>query len=247
VAGPTPARVAVALSLWLVVPISSSPWCRRARASSAATWAPAEPVFYLLVAAGCIAIAGRRSLVAAALASGVVALSVSERVDRLRTIHELGLRDLVAAVDGDAIVFSSTGTPVADRPPELIDDYLDLEGVTSAGWRSCRESTCASSRTSSSTAGQTWRHSSRKAREAGASGSFAGPERRVTRAVRRLAGDRELVAVQPSPNLLLVRSRSPVAPAKLVEQAIRARTAWTLNSPADRWTTLLLAIDRSQR
>ena len=45
---------------------------------------PAEPMFYLLVAAGCVAIAGRRYLVAMALAAGVVALSVSERIDRLR-------------------------------------------------------------------------------------------------------------------------------------------------------------------
>jgi hypothetical protein len=76
---------------------------------------------------------------------------------------------------------------------------------------------------------------------------FRGPERRVTRAVRRLADDRELAAERASPTLLLVRSRAPAAPTALIEQGIRARTAWTLDSPADRWTALLLAIDRAQR
>jgi hypothetical protein len=176
-----------------------------------------------------------------------VALSVSERVDRLRVFHELGLRNLVAAADGNTILFSSTGTPVADRPPELIDDYLDLEGVTS---RRVEELPGIDLRFEPDLE----RHGRANVAAFVAQGKggkglwvFRGPERRVTRAVRRLAGDRGLVAVRPSPTLLLVRSRAPVAPATLIEHAIRARTAWTLNSPADRWTKLLLAIDRSQR
>jgi hypothetical protein len=209
--------------------------------------APAEPAFYLLVAVGCVAIAGRRRFVAAALAAGVLALSVSERVDRLTAIHDLGLRDLVSAVDADAVLFSSTGTPVSDRPPELLDDYLELAG--------------RASRRVEELPGIDLRFEPRlrehgRANVAaflvgGGSGRgawvFRGPERRVARAVRRLADDRELAAERASPTLLLVRSRAPAAPAALIEQGIRARTAWTLDSPADRWTALLLAIDRAQR
>jgi hypothetical protein len=75
---------------------------------------------------------------------------------------------------------------------------------------------------------------------------FRGPERRVTRAVRRLNGDPELAADRVSETLLVVRSSTPAAPARLIEQGRRVRTAWTLASPADRWTTLLLAIGRAQ-
>ena len=69
----------------------------------------------------------------------------------------------------------------------------------------------------------------------------------MTRAIRRLGDDAELVAERQSATLLLIRSRTAAAPPALIEQGIRARTAWTLNSPADRWTTLLLAIGRSAR
>ena len=111
-------------------------------------------------------------MVASALAAGVVALSVSERIDRLRTIHDLGLRDLASAVDHEGVLFSSTGTPVSDRPPELLDDYLDLEGLASRRVEELPGSTCASSPTSSSAAGQMSPRSSREAREAVGSGSF---------------------------------------------------------------------------
>jgi hypothetical protein len=65
--------------------------------------------------------------------------------------------------------------------------------------------------------------------------------------MRRLAGDPQLAAERLSATLLVVRSRTPAAPRALIEQGIRARTAWTLASPADRWTTLLLEIGRSAR
>ena len=157
------------------------------------------------------------------------------------------MRDLVAAVDGDAVLFSSTGTPVSDRPPELLDDYLDLEGA--AGRRveelpgiDLRFEPDLEERGEANVA----------AFIAGGEGGrglwvFRGPERRVTRAIRRLEDDRELAAVRPSPTLLLVRSRLPTASRALLEQGVRARTAWTLDSPSDRWTKLLLEIDEAQR
>jgi hypothetical protein len=240
-------RVGVALGLWLAVPVLFFALVPASTRFFGRYVAPAEPAFYILVAAGCVAIAGRRRFIAAALAAGVVALSVSERVDRLTAIHDLGLRDLVSAVDADAVLFSSTGTPVSDRPPELLDDYLELER--------------RASRRVEELPGIDLRFEPRlrehgRANVAGflaGGGSgrgawvFRGPERRVTRAVRRLADDRELAAERASPTLLLVNSRAPAAPAVLIQQGIRARTAWTLDSPADRWTALLLAIDRAQR
>ena len=240
-------RAAVALALWLAVPIVFFTVVPSSTRFFGRYLAPAEPAFYILVAAGCVAIARRRLVVASALAAGVVALSVSERIDRLRALHDLGLRNLTSAVDHEGVLFSSTGTPVSDRPPELLDDYLDLEGLAS---RRVEELPGIDLRFEPDLE----QHGRANvaafvARREGGRGLwvFRGPERRVTRAIRRLAGDAELVAVRPSATLLLVRSRTSAAPPALIEQGIRARTAWTLNSPADRWTTVLLAIGRSAR
>jgi hypothetical protein len=240
-------RVAVTLALWLVVPVLFFTVVPASTRFFGRYLAPAEPAFYVLVAAGCLMIARRRLVVAAALAAGVVALSVSERIDRLRTIHDLGLRGLVSAVDGETVLFSSTGTPVSDRPPELLDDYVDLEKPES---RRVEELPGIDLRYEPDLE-QHGRANVAAFVAVGAEGRglwiFRGPERRVTRALRRLAGDRQLVADRPSATLLVVRSRTAAAPRALIEQGIRARTAWTLASPADRWTTLLLAIGRSQR
>ena len=241
------ARAAAALALWLAVPILFFALVPAGTRFFGRYVAPAEPAFYVLVAAGCVAIAGRRRVVTAALAAGVVALSVSERIDHLRTVRDLGLRDLVSAVDQDTVLFSSTGTPVSDRPPELLDDYLErelaaLQRVEELPGIDLRFEPNLQERGRASVAAFL-------ARGEGGRGLwvFRGPDRRVTRAIRRLEGDRELAAERASATLLLVRSRRPAAPPGLIEQGIRARTAWTLASPADRWTTLLLAIGRAQR
>ena len=240
-------RAAVTLALWLAVPVLFFTVVPADTRFFGRYLAPAEPAFYILVAAGCLAIAGHRRAVAATLAAGVVALSVTERVDHLNVARNLGLRELVAAIDGGAVLFSSTGTPVSDRPPELLDDYLDLEATVDQRVeelpgidlrferdleRRGRANVASFLATGRAGAG-VW--------------VFRGPERRVTRAVRRLASDPQLTAERVSATLLVVRSRAPAAPPVLIEQGVRARTAWTLASPADRWTTLLLAIGRAQR
>jgi hypothetical protein len=240
-------RAAVVLALWLAVPVLFFTLVPSSTRFFGRYLAPAEPAFYVLVAAGCFALARRRLAVASALVAGVVALSASERVDRLRALHDLGLRNLTSAVDHEGILFSSAGTPVSDRPPELLDDYVDLEGLAS---RRVEELPGIDLRFEPDLAAH-GRASVATFVSAGERGRglwiFRGPERRVTRAIRRVANDAELVAVRPSPTLLLIRSRRTAAPPALIEQGIRARTAWTLASPADRWTTLLLAIDRSAR
>ena len=240
-------RIAVALALWLALPVLFFTLVPSSTRFFGRYLAPAEPVFYLLVAAGCLAIARRRLVVASALAAGVVALSVSERIDHLSSVRDLGLRNLTSAVDGEGILFSSTGTPVSDRPPELIDDYLDLEGLAS---RRVEELPGIDLRFEPDVE-QNGRANVAAFVTTGERGRglwiFRGPERRVTRAIRRLGDDAELVADRQSATLLLIRSRTAAAPPALIEQGIRARTAWTLASPADRWTTLLLEIGRSTR
>jgi hypothetical protein len=240
-------RAAVALALWLAVPVLFFTLVPSSTRFFGRYLAPAEPAFYVLVAAGCFAIAGRRLAVASALAACVVVLSVSERIDRLRALHDLGLRNLTTAVDHEGILFSSTGTPVSDRPAELVDDYLDLEGLS---LRRVEELPGIDLRFEPDLE-EHGRANVAAFVSAGGRGRglwiFRGPERRVTRAIRRVVNDAELVAIRPSPTLLLIRSRRTAAPPALIEQGIRARTAWTLASPADRWTTLLLAIDRSAR
>jgi hypothetical protein len=240
-------RVALALALWLAVPVLFFALVPASTRFFGRYVAPAEPAFYILVAVGCLTIAGRRRVVAAALAAGVIATSVSERIDHLSALRDLGLRGLVSAIDSDTVLFSSTGTPVSDRPPELLDDYLDLEGAAS---RRVEELPGIDLRFEPDLEEHGRANvAAFVARGEGGRGLwiFRGPERRVTRAIRRLADNRELAAERQSATLLLVRSRTPEAPLALIEQGIRARTAWTLASPADRWTTLLLAIGRAQR
>ncbi len=123
-------RVAAALGLWLVVPVAFFALVPASTRFFGRYVAPAEPVFYVLVAVGCVALGQRRRLIAGAAVAAVLVLGVQERVSTLRALHELGLRDLVAAVDRDAVLFSSTGTRV-ERPAELLDDYLELEGRAS--------------------------------------------------------------------------------------------------------------------
>lgn len=239
-------RVAVALGLWLAVPISFF-WLVPASTRFFGRYlAPAEPVFYVLVATGCFAVAGRRRLVGAAAVAAVVAVGVLERVDSLRAMHELGLRDLVAAVEPEAVLFSSTGTPISDRPPELLDDYLELEGrsirhVEELPGIDLRYETGLAERGRANVAA--FVASSEPGRGFWV---FRGPNRRVDRALRRVARYPDLAAERPSPTLLVIRSRAPAAPAALIAQGLRARTAWTLNSPADRWTSLLLELGQGR-
>jgi hypothetical protein len=236
---------AASLALWPAVPVLFFTFVPASTRFFGRYLAPAEPAFYILVAVGCLAIARQRLPVAAILGAGVVALSVSERIDRLRSNHDLGLRGLVSAAGGDTVLFSSTGTPVSDRPAELLDDYVDLETPQA---RRVEELPGIDLRFEPDLERRGRANVDAFLREATAGRGlwiFRGPERRVTRATRRLADDRDLQAERLSATLLLVRSGTSAPPAALIEQGIRARTAWTLASPADRWATLLLAIDRA--
>ena len=240
---------AIALALWLAVPVLFFTLVPASTRFFGRYLAPAEPAFYVLVAAGCLdnrQAPARGRCGARSRASSRSPSPSASTICARSTISACVSSS--AAVDSEGILFSSTGTPVSDRPPELLDDYLELEGLARPGAsRSCRGSTFASSPTSSRTG-----RANVAAFVAGGKGGrglwiFRGPERRVTRAIRRLGDDAELAADRQSPTLLLIRSRTAAAPPALIEQGIRARTAWTLASPADRWTTLLLEIGRSAR
>jgi len=238
-------RVAAALTLWLLVPVAFFALVPASTRFFGRYVAPAEPVFYVLVAAGCIALGRRQRLIASAAVAAVLLLGVQERASSLQSLHELGLRDLVAAVHRDAVLFSSTGTRV-ERPAELLDDYLELEGRASRRVEELpgidlRFETNLEQRGGANVAA--FLESGEPGRGAWV---FRGPDRRVERAIRRLARYADLEAARPSPTLLVIRSRAPAAPTALIEQGLQARTAWTLASPADRWTTVLLAIGQAQ-
>jgi hypothetical protein len=241
----TSPRTATALALWVLVPVLFFSLVPAQTRFFGRYLAPAEPAFYLLVVTGCMALARRRELLAFALVAVVAVVSIEERLDVLQRSHDLGLRELVRSVGPDDIVFSSTGTRT-ERPAELLDDHVLLEGrgrrVEELPGIDLRFEPNLRERGAAALA-------SFLAGGRGGRGAwiFRGSERRVTRAVRRVAGDPDLEAVRVSPTLLLIRSRRNAAPPALVEQGLRARTAWTLRSPADRWTTLLLAIGRDQR
>ena len=236
-------RIALALGLWLVVPLAFFTVVPASTRFFGRYLAPAEPIFFLLVAAGCLwlgSLGGRRTApLGVALIAAVVVAGAAERLDRLDTMRGLRLREAVAAVPTDAIVFSSTGTPLSDRPPELLDDYVALE----RGARRVEELPGIDLRFEKDLLPR-GRAAVATFLMQGGEGTgvwiFRGPERRVDRAVRR-AG--ELVAVRVSPTLLLVRTRGSRPPTELLAAGIAARTAWTLNSPSDRWPALLLAID----
>lgn len=238
-------RTGLALALWVVVPVAFFTLVPANTRFFGRYLAPAEAAFMILAAVGIWKIARRRVPVAAALAAAVVALSVVDRVDVLRSSRDAGMRSLVTAVEPGDVLFSSTGTRT-ERPAELLDDYVELEAdvrrVEELPGIDLRFETGLAARGRASLAAFV-------ASGRGGHGVwiFRGPERRVERAIRRAADAPELEARRAAPTLLVLRSRRAADPATLVEQGLRARRAWTLESPADRWTTLLLRIGESQR
>jgi hypothetical protein len=72
---------------------------------------------------------------------------------------------------------------------------------------------------------------------------FRGVPRRVDAAVRRLSTTFETHRI--SPELLIVRSRTPASAKELVREALVVRTAWGLKTPADRWPRVIASVDRA--
>jgi hypothetical protein len=239
--------VALALGAWLVLPIAFFSLVPAETRFFGRYLLPALPAFLLLVLAGCFALVHLARAPIALAVGLVVALALLEAggdAQRLRDLHRLHLPALVAAASPEDVLFSSTGSPRADRPPELLDDYVALEARTAGRVEELpaidprfedglvakgREQVETFLRSGAAPAQGVW--------------IFRGRQRRVDAAERRLSAGYETVRV--SVELLLVRTRAPARPGELVRRSLAVRTAWGLSTPADRWPRLLASVDRA--
>jgi len=236
-------RVGMLLALWVVVPIAFFTAVPADTRFFGRYVLPALPAFLLLVATGCMSV-GRRPQVAVALVALLLALEGLEDANRLRTLSRLELTGLPSPARGE-VLFSSTGSPRSDRPPELLDDLVALE---SPGVSRVEELPAIDPRFDPDVVAKGVR-SVRSFLAGGGSAMgvwlFRGTERRADAAAARLARDPELNARRVGRELLVVSSRQVVSRRRLVELAERARVAWGTTTPRDRWPRTIAGIDRA--
>jgi hypothetical protein len=236
-------RVGVLLVAWVVLPVAFF------------TVVPAEtrffdryvlsalPAFLMLAASGCLALRRVRALVAVGAACVLLALSIGDDVTRLRSLERLKLTALPRPASGQ-VLFSSTGSPRSDRPPELIDDLVALRAPAAARLEELpaldpRYDPGAVDRGIADV--RLWLADAGTARGLWI---FRGSERRVLAAVRRFHDDPALTARRIGPELVLVASRRPASRRQLVQLGIRVRDEWGTETPSDRWPRTLARIDR---
>jgi len=239
--------VAVALAAWLVVPIGFFTLVPAQTRFFGRYLVPALPPFLLLVLTGCFALARFARapvVVAAALMLAVVAIEGHDDVDRLRILHRLDLPELAAAAERSDVLFSSTGSPRTDRPPELLDDYVALRSPPAIR---VEELPAIDPRFESDLVqkGRARVDAFLRSSPAPARGLwiFRGRPRRIDAALRRLAASFETRRI--SSELAIVRSREPASATMLVRQSLIVRTAWGLRTPADRWPRVIASVDRA--
>jgi hypothetical protein len=236
-------RVAALLVLWVLLPIVFFTAVPAETRFFGRYLLPALPAFLILVAAGC-RLLGRRPAIVLALVSVVLGLEGLTTTDRLRTLYDLDLRALPKVAPGE-VLFSSTGSPRSDRPPELLDDLIDLRA---GAIERVEELPAIDPRYEDGLVGKgTGRVHSFLSSSGPRVGTwvFRGTPRRVSAAERRLATDPDVTVVPVGSELLVVRSRGPRERRALVELGVRVRTAWGTSTPADRWPRLLVVIDRT--
>jgi len=235
-------RVAALLVLWVVAPIAFFTIVPAETRFYGRYVLPALPAFLVLVAAGC-RLLGRRPAPALALVALALVLEGAGAADRLRALYDLDLRAL-PTVAANVVLFSSTGSPRSDRPPELLDDLVDLQaGVPGR----VEELPAIEPRYEPDLVAKGERNVRVFLAGTGARRGmwiFRGNARRVSAAARRLAADRELAVAQIGDELLVVSSRRALDRRHLVELGIRVRTAWGTGTPADRWPKTLVVIGR---
>jgi hypothetical protein len=242
-------RVALVLALWVVVPVAFFSLVPARTRFFGRYLLPTLPFFLLSVIVGCIAIAQHlrwQRSVTLVLVAALLALEAVEVTHRDRTIRRLDLPRLVhayAPYARGAVLFSSTGSPRTDRPPELLDDYVALEAPGAARVEELpaldpRFETGLHAkgvaRVRTFLAGDTAPHTG--------IWIFRGKPRRVAAAARRLAA--AYAVRRPGSELLLVMTRQPEPPRALVEDGLRIRHAWGVSTPADRWPRTIAEIDR---
>ena len=199
---------------------------------------PVLPAFLLLVVAGCLAasrLVPRVGVaVSAVLLAGVLGWQGLEDLRRLDRLRDLRLPDLVEAVEGrsgEGVLFSSTGTPTAGRPPELLNEHVALEvpAIPAVEERYERDLAAFLARGGERRVGL-W--------------VFRGEPGRVGTALERLRAVEGVAAERISAQVLLVRSTAAGDPRALLELGTRVRSAWSLGEPTDRRVEALIAVDR---
>src|SRR5215207_295263 len=243
-------RVALLLVAWVVVPIAFFTVVPAENARFYGRYLlPALPAYLLLAVLGCLAagaLARRRALLGTVLTAGLLAVAIADDVRRLDRLQPLQITGLAPAVSQQGtVLFSSTGTPTSDRPPELLDTYVLLERPE---LDHVEELPAIDPRYQP----DVWRRGAalavaflraeRKARHG--AWIFRGPERRVALAERRLARERRVVARPISPTLLLVVTSVPERARSLLELGIVVRVSWSIRSPADRLAHMIIEADR---
>lgn len=238
---------AVALAAWLVVPVAFFALVPAETRFFGRYLVPALPAFLLCVLAGCFALARAvraPTALAVALVAFLVVLETGEDVRRLQRLQRLHLPRLAEAVGREDVLFSSTGSPRADRPPELLDDFVALEADVA---ERVEELPAIDPRFEDDLVakGRARVEAYLGGRHGSARGVwiFRGRPRRVDAAERKLAGGYETLRV--SSEVLLVRTRGPAAPRALVGRGAAVRAAWGLTTPSDRWPRVLASVDRS--
>jgi hypothetical protein len=243
-------RVALLLGLWVVVPIAFFTVVSANTRFFVRYVVITLPPLLLLASAGAFALGrwvGRPLLVGGAVTVAVVgigALDDARHVQKTRALEVGRLLPLTSIPQ--AVLLSSTGSPISGRPPEHLDTYVALrrpeidrlEELPSLDPRFDAQveehgqaAVIAYLRRARAPARGVW--------------IFRGPERRVAHAERVLGRIPGVDSRRASRTLLVVRSSAPVPPRRLIEQSIAVRRAWSIGSPSDRWADVLVGIDRA--
>jgi MFS family permease len=219
-------RVALALGLWVVVPVLFFSFVPTGTTFFFPRYLlPSLPFFLLLFLAGALSLAalGRPGAVAgAALLATLLVWQGFDDVRRLRDLRALELEQaasLVAETD-DHLLFGAVGVgPFARRPPRLLDEYVALERDVRRAPERGPDALSAFVASDAEPARGVW--------------PFAGSPRQLAavRAELESVAGIELVAVSDS--VLLARSNPPLPPRQLVEQAVALREAWLRVEPDD--------------
>jgi hypothetical protein len=236
-------RIAILLLAWIAIPVVFFTVVPAHTRFFDRYVLSALPAFLMLTACGCIIVARGRLVVAAAVVTVLVGLSVADDWSRLRSLYELDVRALPRPVAGE-VLLSSTGLPRSDRPPELLDDFVQLRAPSA---ERLEELPAIDPRFDAAVV-----RSGVVNVRAFLDGTgrrrgfwvFRGSERRVRAAARRLEEDPALSTRVIGRELLVVRTRTPLERAELIELAVRVRDRWGTRAPVDRWPQTIAAIDR---
>jgi len=235
-------RVSALLAAWVLTPIVFFTVVPAETRFYGRYLLPALPAFLILVVAGC-RLLGRRLPFVAGLVILALALEGIDGVERAQALRSLDLRGL-PPVPENSVLFSSTGSPLSDRPPELLDDLIDLETRLPAR---VEELPSIDPRYERGLVGKGARNVGTflaADEERRGVWIFRGSRRRVDAAERRLRANAAVASERVGDQLLVVTSQEALDARRLVELGIAVRTAWGTDAPRDRWPRTLVVIDR---